>query len=360
MLLWTEEFKNSIIVRTRDQEILDQLDVQCDVGGIFDPAARRFDHHQKTFTNFFYEEKEAEKKKKAEEEKANDVMNAELYEEILPPQKKERGEKPIIKMSSAGLVYKYFGKEVIKNISKAEYEKDLTEAELDYIFEKVYNSLIREIDAIDNGVNQADDVVYNITTNLSSRIGTMNPPWNAPANAGFSPHAQFKKAMKICEEQFIHTLYGQVQILLPARQNVLEAWNSREAFHSSKEFLWFETTCPWKGHLYEIEKENDLFGLIKFAFYKDGRGMYRVQAVSESSSSFSNRVSLCAGYRGLRNEELCKASDCSDAEFVHAAGFVGGAWSLESVIKMAEASLKEHTQNPEKSLEKKQKLADEK
>lgn len=50
LLQYTEEFKNSIIVRTRDQEILDQLDIQCDVGGVFDVEKRRFDHHQKTFT----------------------------------------------------------------------------------------------------------------------------------------------------------------------------------------------------------------------------------------------------------------------------------------------------------------------
>ena len=45
LLLRTKEFEKSIIVRTRDQEILDQLDLQCDVGGIFDPEKYRFDHH---------------------------------------------------------------------------------------------------------------------------------------------------------------------------------------------------------------------------------------------------------------------------------------------------------------------------
>lgn len=45
MLLRTNEFSKSIIVRSRDQELLDQLDIQCDVGGVFDPEKYRFDHH---------------------------------------------------------------------------------------------------------------------------------------------------------------------------------------------------------------------------------------------------------------------------------------------------------------------------
>lgn len=57
-------------------------------------------------------------------------------------------------------------------------------------------------------------------------------------------------------------------------------------------------------------------------------------------NSFANRVSIHKDYRGLRGEELSKAAGITDGEFVHAAGFIGGAWSLESVIKMAEESLK--------------------
>jgi len=45
---------------------------------------------------------------------------------------------------------------------------------------------------------------------------------------------------------------------------------------------------------------------------------------------------------------------------VHAAGFIGGAWSLESAVKMAEASMAEYHQLQEdqlgKELEKKQKI----
>ena len=33
--------------RTRDQKILDTCDVVADVGGVYDPAKHRYDHHQR-------------------------------------------------------------------------------------------------------------------------------------------------------------------------------------------------------------------------------------------------------------------------------------------------------------------------
>ena len=61
----------------------------------------------------------------------------------------------------------------------------------------------------------------------------------------------------------------------------------------------------------------------------------------KTKGSFDIRVGLCQAWRGLRNQELCKASGVADAEFVHRAGFIGGAWSKESAIAMALKSLEE-------------------
>jgi uncharacterized UPF0160 family protein len=58
LLLRTEEFKKSIIVRTRDEEILKKLDLLCDVGAEFNPETKRFDHHQKSFNHHWWEEKD--------------------------------------------------------------------------------------------------------------------------------------------------------------------------------------------------------------------------------------------------------------------------------------------------------------
>ena len=42
-------YPDAAIVRTRDQAIIDTADFAVDVGGVYDPAAGRFDHHQKGF-----------------------------------------------------------------------------------------------------------------------------------------------------------------------------------------------------------------------------------------------------------------------------------------------------------------------
>jgi len=43
----------------------------------------------------------------------------------------------------------------------------------------------------------------------------------------------------------------------------------------------------------------------------------------------------------LRNADLNQAAGITDGVFIHAAGFIGAATSLESCVKMADASIKQ-------------------
>lgn len=94
MLLYTNKYTNPLIVRTRDQAVLPTLDIIVDVGGISDASTLRFDHHQNTFKDVW----------DPENEKIKDI-----------------------KLSSAGLIYKQFGKEVIFNMTKHIFKQELTE-----------------------------------------------------------------------------------------------------------------------------------------------------------------------------------------------------------------------------------------
>ena len=105
--------------------------------------------------------------------------------------------------------------------------------------------------------------------------------------------------------------------------------------------LLLNQACPWKDHLFDIEEENKKEELIKFVFFKDDRGLFRIQTVAPKHDHFGQRVPICKAWRGLRTDELKKASEFKDMEFVHASGFIGGAWSLETCIKMAELSITE-------------------
>lgn len=143
-------------------------------------------------------------------------------------------------MSSAGIIYKYYGKEVIKNMAKSIYERNLDEKTLDLVYQNMYRKIIMEVDAIDNGTMQGDDLCYGISTDIASRVASYNSPWNAPESLGYSQHTQFKKAMKICEKAFIHKLYAEIQINLPAREIIERAFHNREKFHPSKEIIWLD------------------------------------------------------------------------------------------------------------------------
>jgi uncharacterized UPF0160 family protein len=125
LLLRTKEFAKSIIVRTRDQEMLDQLDAQVDVGAVFDSAKNRFDHHQKTFVHQWWTEADQERaaaaQKLTEEGKAQEAEQLPKYDFIT-------------KLSSAGLIYKFFGKEIITNICKSEWNKYISEDELNHVY----------------------------------------------------------------------------------------------------------------------------------------------------------------------------------------------------------------------------------
>ena len=55
MLKLLPQFKDVPIVRTRNQSLLEKCDIVVDVGGIYDHKAKRYDHHQRTFTTVYEE-----------------------------------------------------------------------------------------------------------------------------------------------------------------------------------------------------------------------------------------------------------------------------------------------------------------
>ena len=66
-----------------------------------------------------------------------------------------QGKKWTTKLSSAGLVYLHYGRDIISGVlgqEKEKPDKDLIEK----VFDKVYANFVEEIDAIDNGIDTHD------------------------------------------------------------------------------------------------------------------------------------------------------------------------------------------------------------
>ena len=58
----------------------------------------------------------------------------------------------LTKLSSAGLVYLHYGSQLISQLLGAKAQDRITEI----IYDKVYEMFVEEVDAIDNGIDQAE------------------------------------------------------------------------------------------------------------------------------------------------------------------------------------------------------------
>lgn len=310
-------YRNANLVRSRDPAILKDLDIVIDVGGTYDHALLRYDHHQRDYDERFDNGK------------------------VVAGQVAEEGR--CSKLSAAGLVYRHYGKDVIRT-----YYPNLSASDLELVYTKLYDRLMEALDAIDTGVEPVPDGVvmrYKDSTGLASRVGRLNPRWNEVVNDENGEHPpcpddRFEQASAICGEDFVATLTGIVESDLPARAFVEEALLARHETDPSGEVVKFTSGgMPWKSHLYDLEREHKVSPLIKFVLYTDQAGMWRIQAVTVEGKQFENRLSLPKEWRGVRDEDLVSVSKIPGATFCHAAGFIGGNKNYEGALKMAQEAL---------------------
>jgi len=274
-----------------------------DVGGVYSPEKHRYDHHQRGFS---------------------EVFGAGGFDKI--------------KLSSAGLVYKHFGKRIIAQ--RTGMSEDDPKVEILWL--RLYSEMIESVDAIDNGVNIASDPAYTQRTDVSSRVKRLNPNWNEVATDAVYDE-KFGIASQITGEEFLSQLDYFAKAWLPARDIVLEALNKRMEVDESGSIVVFQQSVPWKDHLFALEPTLQPPSKILYVLYPENDepgSRWRIQCVPESSDSFANRKSLPESWRGVRDSELSRVSGIEGCTFCHASGFTGGNETYEGVLKMARESLK--------------------
>lgn len=271
------------------------------MGGVYDPVIDRYDHHQRGFDCSF-------------------------------------GHGFVTKLSSAGLIYKHYGQEIVaKELGLSEDHPDVQR-----VFLTMYKSFVEAIDGVDNGINQYDTDKfprYVNDTHLSARVGRLNPGWMDEKTPEAEDEA-FRKAMSLTGIEFLQSLRYYARSWLPARSIVADCVADRKESNKSGEILIIKQYCPWKGHLIELEKELNVDPTIKYVLYEDGRSKgWRVQAVSVSPGSFESRLPLPSTWRGLRDDELSRETGIDGGVFVHMSGFIGGNKTFEGALAMAEKAL---------------------
>ncbi|VDM52646.1 unnamed protein product [Angiostrongylus costaricensis] len=199
------------------------------------------------------------------------------------------------KLSSAGLVYAHYGKQLIAEILGSSHEDKL----VGILYRKIYESFVEAIDAIDNGIPQYDGIPrYYMHGGLSERVGFLNPHWN---EVNVNPDERFQQAMELVGGEFESTVTYLANVWWPAREIVEKAVDdSLQVDSSGRIVLLTPSSVPWKEHLFQIEEEKNLSSRkITYLVYEDSTSKsYRLQAVPKDKfSTFESR--LVALLRGI-------------------------------------------------------------
>ncbi|KAI8904166.1 metal-dependent protein hydrolase [Powellomyces hirtus] len=301
MLQQLPEYKDADVVRSRDPAVIAKADIVVDVGGEYVPEKLRFDHHQRGFKETF-------------------------------------GPNYDILLSSAGLVYKHFGRRVVAQILGWQ-ESD---PKLDVVYQKIYDDFVLAFDGIDNGVSQYDAAQkpkYRDPTNASSRVGKLNPWWNEE-NVDYQE--RFMKAVAMVGAEFHDRVRYTALAWLPGRELVVRALEARTQYDPNGHIMVLDRFCPWKEHLHILEEEQKIDDAKKplYVLYEDDTAkQWRIQAVSVTPESFQSRKPLPEPWRGIRDQALSDMTGIPGGVFVHASGFIGGNQTKEGAMKMAQKAL---------------------
>lgn len=269
-----KEFFDVEITRTRDQKVLKELDIVYDVGG------GEFDHH-------------------GLDKQYRDNENKTPY-------------------SSCGLIWRRFGKDLIKFKNP-----DLNDAEVENIFNYIDKSFIEGVDALDNGI--WIDRTEIPLLHISSIIEKFNPLWNSDKNE----NEAFNEAVELVRVIFRNMLEHRFSVLA-ATNTVVKAYENRNI----KEILVLNTYCPYKYALKEIDKNEE----VLFVIYPR-ENSYALQTLRNEDNE--DKKKLPKAWAGLTNEDLAKVTGVEDSIFCHTGRFIAVTTSFEGIMKLAKLAIDE-------------------
>jgi uncharacterized UPF0160 family protein len=289
IMMLREVFTDTKIIRSRDPDVISDGQIVVDVGSIYDPMNNKFDHHQKG---------------------CNESMD----------------NKKKIPMSSAGMVYKKYGKDFIKSIYAIDSVEDLMS-----IYDQFYYQFIQEIDAIDNGLPVADKFNYHVNTNISSIINKMNG-----INI-YNSDDQMDRFMRGMD--YAHTVADIILNNIVKNNNTIkrdykiisDSFVERFDTDSSGQILVINKNCNnWQKCIIDYEHNNNLVNCIKFIIYPSDN-VWRIRAISHNFVTRKNLLPLDDLKKIMKGHQ--------DITFIHNKLFIGSCNTLECAINVGKTCL---------------------
>ncbi|CAK5280538.1 unnamed protein product [Mycena citricolor] len=304
LLRHTAVYRDAEVKRSRDPAVLETCDIVVDVGAVYDESKNLFDHHQRGFSEVF-------------------------------------GHGFETKLSSAGLVYKHFGQEIIANQTGLAVDDN----KVTTLWLKMYRVPIHRSDRRCGQryctVSFRSQAQIPEQHRLSSRVASLNPVWNQPSSPSILDVSPIFESVGVDGTRVSRKLNFYANAWLPARDLLIAAIAASKVTEPSGKIIVFEQFLPWKEHLFDFEAESQTPESEKaiYIVYPDDGESWRVQAVPIASESFESRKALPDPWRGLRDEKLSAATGIDGCIFVHASGFIGGNKTKEGALKLAKAAL---------------------
>jgi uncharacterized UPF0160 family protein len=222
--------------------------------------------------------------------------------------------------SMTQLIYNSYYKEILQNLNQNVFQKHYQT-----LLKKMYNNLFSLSE--EKGTQREK---YPDLTSLKSRIERIK-------YEGIN-HENFIKCLNLVYEEYSFQLHYMFNSFIPSYEIVRAALNDRKNIHRSGKIIYLLKSCRWIEHLFGLENYMCIEGMIDYVIFQNENG-FMIQAVPLRKGKYKYRKGLYIRYRGLENEEFCKASGIKDGKFVHVNGFIGATGSFKTALELAELSL---------------------
>lgn len=287
-------FPHARVVRTRDPALIAQGDFAIDVGGVWDPASGRFDHHQKGF---------------------------------------DAARQTGVPYAAAGLVWREYGARCVGALALAQTGERLSDDAAQQIAYAVDADIVQYLDLSDVGAAKNAPGGYG----LSAIISGYNLSWLDEQRVGYGDAAEslrlehFLRAVAVLTDIMANAVKYRVGALL-----ALEQVRQAEVLEGGRLIFLKNAALPWSA-VVRKEMPKVLFVIS----YSMGEQRYLIHTVSVSPDSFEARADLPRAWAGLRDAELAAVTGVPDATFCHNGRFIAAARSYEGIMAMAQQALKE-------------------
>lgn len=280
------------VVRTRNPAQIEQAYVALDVGGVYDNAKLRYDHHQRDFLDVH--------------------------------------EGTSIKLAACGLIWRHFGTCLI---TKLHPELDIEQVQS--LWQTVDETICRPVDMQDNGQNtfKVEGAEAQALT-----VSMMVAAFNQQDIYSPAQDEAFMRVVEILKEyilNFLRSEANKLQLLKEAEEAVKAQLGSR--------VLVLDKFLPYREAVLKANAEGGQFDLVTYP----ANGQWNIQTVPVDDSTenfYSQRVSLPQRLWGLTGPDASKESLGGSAlVFCHKTGFLAAvkADTAEAARKAAEAVIAE-------------------